>query len=317
MEDIKIKFVDFWDVFDPTDNYFHRILSKKYNVSISDEPDILFYSCYTSDHVKYKCIRIFYSAENVRPDFNACDFAITFDYNNAKRHFRLPLYLLYMERYSLKGIQLKIPTRQEAVAIWKKKTKFCCIIVSNPKATERIEFFEALNIVKRVDSGGRHLNNIGGPVVDKTEFIKDYKFVISFENSSYDGYTTEKVVEPFYAGCIPIYWGNKLVEKDINGNRFVNIHNFPDYEAAIRRIIEIDSNDELAIDMLCQPYFTGSNTEKPFVGDGIGNFLDDIIRNRKTIRPVATTYREYLHKMKILYTKILFRIRNPKFKKSR
>ena len=48
-------------------------------------------------------------------------------------------------------------------------------------------------------------------VSNKMDFIKDYKFVISFENSSNPGYTTEKLIEPMLVNSIPIYWGNTEV----------------------------------------------------------------------------------------------------------
>ena len=35
-----------------------------------------------------------------------------------------------------------------------------------------IDFFHKLNEYKKVDSGGKYLNNIGKPVVDKMDFIK-------------------------------------------------------------------------------------------------------------------------------------------------
>ena len=77
------------------------------------------------------------------------------------------------------------------------------MLVSNPNSKERINFFNALSKVKKVDSGGRYLNNIGYVVEDKMALIKDYKFVFAFENSSFPGYTTEKILEPLIANCIP------------------------------------------------------------------------------------------------------------------
>ena len=43
---IKINFKDFWENFDPKNNFFTNILRKKYDVEISDKPDYLFYSVY-------------------------------------------------------------------------------------------------------------------------------------------------------------------------------------------------------------------------------------------------------------------------------
>ncbi|WP_281650799.1 glycosyltransferase family 10 [Helicobacter bilis] len=82
-------------------------------------------------------------------------------------------------------------------------------MVSNNALTDKRDmFFEALSKYKRVDSGGRWKNNIGGNVDDKIEWLKSYKFNLCFENSSYPGYLTEKLFDAFLAGCVPIYWGD-------------------------------------------------------------------------------------------------------------
>jgi len=45
-KEIKINFKYFWRSFDPHDNFFTNLLKKKYNVTISDKPNYLFYSVY-------------------------------------------------------------------------------------------------------------------------------------------------------------------------------------------------------------------------------------------------------------------------------
>ncbi len=99
MKEIKINFVDFWPGFDKTNNYFYNLLVQKYDVIIDENPEVLFYSCYDNKYLKYNCIRIFYTAENVRPDFTACDFSFSFDYNDRVNHYRLrytPCMLTYL-----------------------------------------------------------------------------------------------------------------------------------------------------------------------------------------------------------------------------
>src|SRR5438034_6305728 len=100
MEKLKVKFVDFWaDMNKPDGNYFYTLLCQKYDVEFSDDPEVVFYSNYGNEYLKYKCIRVFFSAENQRPDFTACDYAITFDYLDDKRHLRFPLWALYYLGY--------------------------------------------------------------------------------------------------------------------------------------------------------------------------------------------------------------------------
>lgn len=312
MKKIKINFVDFWPGFDKTNNYFYNLLVQKYNVIIDENPDVLFYSCYNNEYLNYSCTRIFYTAENIRPDFSACDFAFSFDYNKKKNHFRLPLYSMYVE---LLGMLYKLETimrREEARRIWRTKTKFCCMVVSNPNSPKRLAFFKNLSKVKHVDSGGFVLNNVGGRVANKAEFIKDYKFVISFENCEYDGYTTEKIMEPIHADCIPIYWGNKLVNRDFNPERFLDYNSFQSEEELIDRLLEINQNEELAIDMLLQPTFPVDKLSHKEEKEEVLAILSDIVEN--PAKPIAQQWWKYVHGCKLLYRKNRKRLLT-KFKK--
>lgn len=303
---IRVNFEDFWAGFDKNNNYFYNLLIQKYIVLIDEEnPEILFYSRFGIKYLKYECKRVLYLGENIRPDLTACDLAFTYDFNSNKRHFRLPLYSLYIEALNITNKLERKIFREEAEYIWKSKTKFCCMVVSNPDCKERIDFYHNLSKVKHVDSGGRYLNNVGGPVLDKFEFIKDYKFVLSFENSIHDGYTTEKLLEPMLMHCIPVYWGNKLVHKDFNTQRFVNYFDFRSEEEVIQKLLEIDVSDELGIQMIMEQPFNAQKItyeqERQLVLDAISN----LIQSKKT--PIARTFWSYVHrfKMKIKYLKKL------------
>ena len=307
MKEIKINFVDFWSNFDKKNNYFYNLLIQQYVVLIDDNPQLLFYSCFGNEYLNYNCKRIFYTGENIRPDFWACDFAFTFDYIQRKNHFRLPLYSLYIDHHNMLNQLQTIESRAEAKRIWQSKTKFCCMVVSNPDCKERIDFFHALSKVKQVDSGGSVLNNVGGRVADKAEFIKDYKFVLSFENSALEGYTTEKILEPIFTDCIPIYWGNTLVHKDFNEKRFIDYNAFSTEKELIDRIIEIDQNEELAIDMLMQPTFNVNKIAHEEEHQKILQILDEILENNT--KPIAKQFWGYLHKFKLKCYKFKSKLR--------
>jgi hypothetical protein len=292
---ITVKFVDFWtDMDKPEGNYFYELLSQRYTVEFSDDPEIVFYSCYGKEYLKYKCPRIFYSPENWRPDFTGCDFAITFDYNQDPRHFRLPLWALYyigyVKQHGFPELDEEL-SEQELVKRWKGKSKFCCFIVSNPTAKKRIDFFQKLNEVKSVDSAGRHLNNIGyfldGGTFVKMDFIKDYRFVISFENSSSVGYTTEKLIEPLLIGAIPIYWGNPAVGKEFNKRRMLYYDDFPTEEALIERILKIENDPQEALCILKEKAFAGEKFSIARTGKDLLDFLVASIESMDGRKPVA------------------------------
>lgn len=308
MNEIKINFVDFWPGFDKTNNYFYNLLAQKYNVSIDDHPEVLFYSCYNKSYLNYSCKRIFYTPENERPDFSACDFAFSFDYNKRKNHFRLPLYAMYVDLLHMKPKIESSLSREEALKAWKAKSKFCCMVVSNANATKRLDFFKALSKVKQVDSGGGTLNNVGGKVPNKMEFIKDYKFVIAFENSQYDGYTTEKILEPIYTDCIPIYWGNKCVDKDFNPERFIDYNQFDSEKELIDRLLEIEQDEELAVSMLMQPAYSFNRIAHEEEKQLVLQILTGIIENKQ--KPIAQQLWKYFHFWKRGYEKGKKRIKH-------
>lgn len=176
MKKIKINFEDFYPGFKKDDNLIISILRKKYDIEISENPDYLFFGCFGYNFLKYKCIRIFYTGEDVSPDFNFCDYAIAFDdINFGDRYRRFPL-CVSCENYPL-ALQKHNFTQAEL----NKKQRFCNFVYSNSNANpKREQFFKQLSEYKKVDSGGRYLNNIDGPVADKHEFQKKISLYYCF-----------------------------------------------------------------------------------------------------------------------------------------
>jgi hypothetical protein len=87
----------------------------------------------------------------------------------------------------------------------------------------------------------------------KLDFLRNYKFTIAFENLCFDGYTTEKLIHPFMANSVPIYWGNPLVTKDFNPKAFINCNDYDSFDDVIQRVKELDNDDEQYLEMLRQP----------------------------------------------------------------
>jgi hypothetical protein len=306
---IKINFSDFWKTFNQTDNYFVRLLSLKYTVELSNEPDLLIYSCYDNqgrlpwrkgsrpskaqEFKRYKCIRVFYAPENVRPDFKECDYAFTFDLINHPNHYRLPYYAvdrLINEFCSWRSLHpdthpLIKPNLVDVDQILASKTKFCNFVFSNRHAEFRDRFFQKLSKYKQIDSGGKHLNNLGYCVQDKISFLNDYKFTIAFENASTPGYVTEKIVHPMLVNSIPIYWGNPLIDKDFNSKSFLNYQSFSSENDLIEYIVEIDRDDDLYSKYLSQPWFFENRVNSFIDPKNVLSQFEKIIETQKT--PIA------------------------------
>lgn len=288
---IKLKFLNFWSGFNPYDNYFYNLLKTDYDLELTDEPDYLVYTVlhhfpplgpvkfYKRGYRKYNCIRIFYTGENMKPDFSECDYAFTFDFNDNPNHYRLPIYGIKATPEQL------IKKDLDYEKILREKTKFCNFVYSNWRARKRYRFFKKLSKYKKVDSGGKFKNNIGYYVQDKISFIKDYKFTIAFENIPSVGYTTEKLVQPMVVHSLPIYWGNRLVYKDFNTKSFLNYHDFENKNDLIERIIEIDNNDELYIKYLKEPYFHNNEVNEYMNPQNVLRQFEYIFNNDK--EPIA------------------------------
>lgn len=260
---IKIAFADFWGGFEynPTgkenfDNVIYRMLSEDFEIEISNDPDYLIYSVFGNSHTNYKCKKILYTGENRRPDYNYCDYSISFDYIDDHRNLRLPLSAINLYE---NGIINDFEKNIDFEKIKSEKTKFCNFIFSNQSAELRNVLFQELSKYKQVDAGGRVFNNIGYFVDDKLKFQSQYKFTIAFENSQFPGYTTEKLVHPKLVDSIPIYWGNPVVSKDWNTKAFINAYDFKNLYEMIEFVKEVDNNDDLYYNMLKEPHF---NTPK-------------------------------------------------------
>jgi len=275
---LKLNYTDFWAGFDKTNNYFHNILKHYYDIEICSKPDFLIYSVFGKDHLNYNCVRILYSGENRGVDFTECDYAFTSDHNPDPRHYRLPFYIYCYppERFVKPDLDYSQLTER----------KFCSFIVSNPGGKVRNRFYSLLSKYKTIDSGGKYRNNIGYRVPDKEAFIKDYKFNIAFENRSYPGYTTEKIVEPLVMNTIPIYWGNPLIHLDFNPQAFVNYHSFQSEKELIRHIIEVDNNPELYLQYLQAPWCKDNHLPVQFMPQAILSRFNHIFNS--SVIPVAS-----------------------------
>ena len=307
---IKMKVIDWWQP-DTRENFdnnpFINLLRKKYEIVYSDAPDFLLCGPFGHKHFEYDCAKIFYTGENIRIDWNLYDYGMGFEYMDfGEQYLRVPLFCLYNHNFERRDLG--------------ERKRFCAYIVRHSGAIRwrqkgglRDRFFDKLSEYKRVDSGGGWRNNIGGAVENKGEWLKDYKFNICFENSSYPGYLTEKLFDAYNAGCIPIYWGDTslrvgvesikntmgggnrynphdldsidtriprisshLFDYKINPKAFINAHNFPNLDALVEEVKRID-NDECAYSaMRNEPLFLDAFHPKAFYEKKVLEFFDNI-----------------------------------------
>jgi len=280
---IRLQFAGFWDGFDLQDNFFTRLLGRRYAVEICDDPDFLIFSYVgrrRREYRRWNCVRIFYTGENLEPDWSACDWAFTFGYSPHPRHFRLPHWPFYVDPAALVK-----PPHHDPEAILARKSRFCAFVVSNPLCRTRNDFFHRLSRYKPVDSGGRLFNTLGYRVGDKQAFLRDYKFTIAFENESHPGYTTEKIVEPMLADSLPIYWGDPLVGSDFDTRSFLSAHDGRSLDDLVDRVIAVDRDPALHRELLGRPWYRGNRVPRCADSDAILDQFDRIFAT--SVEPIA------------------------------
>jgi glycosyltransferase involved in cell wall biosynthesis len=109
------------------------------------------------------------------------------------------------------------------IQIYKDKSKHISFITSNKVMTEghRFRVGCAQKIIDlripNVDFYGVGLREIQG----KIEGLKDYKFSIAIENGVHDNYFTEKILDCFLTGTIPIYRGCPNIGEFFNTKGFL------------------------------------------------------------------------------------------------
>ena len=302
---LRISFSKFWPNFDEKNNIFYRALSQDYDLVLADQADIAFYSVFPGKGPHPDAIKVSYTGEPVAPDLQNADCAFSFDYDEAvgrRSHLRLPLYTLstnIREFRSDWGGNLVKSVKRTPNAM--ERRKHFCAYVAFHDGFVRCLLFDRLNRKKPVTAPGRSRNN--APPISmkdpersrrsndwqdaKRTYLRDFRFSIVCENTSYPGYTTEKLVDAMIAGCLPIYWGNPEVCRDFNTRSFVYVNTYEDEEAAkvpswiknraglyrlvwrywvipraigrvVKQVISIDRNQERYRRILEEPWFEGN-----------------------------------------------------------
>lgn len=249
---LKIKFIGLDKSLSLADWSVYRLISKRYEIHLNEEPDYVVFCNDGQCEFRYNdSIKILIQSENRVCDFNAYDYAVGFDYMTfGDRYLRNP-------QFSRRAAFSQAVNRAVMSDEQFLNRKFCSFVVSNVQFGDPIreKFFRRLSQYKKVDSGGRFLNNIGGPVKDKLAFCREYKFNIAFENSSSPGYTTEKIMEAYAIRSVPIYYGNPNVETDFRPESMVHVMGEDDIERAVDEVIRLDNDDDAYLKKVTEPCF--------------------------------------------------------------
>ena len=248
---LKLGFTDYY----PTlDEFFVGVLSTAFDIERDDtNPDYLIFcdETFGQNNLQFdpnRVVKIFFTGENRRPWNYQAHHAISFDHLDGNQFYRLPLYVLdnLVQKKNDVPDMLNLP--MEYVK-YDDKEWFCGFVAGNGASEYRNKMFHILNEYKPVMSGGPLFNNIGGPlprtVKAKIDFFRKCRFSLCFENSSYPGYCTEKIMHGLIARTVPIYWGSPTVTMDFQEGSFISRHDFVSDIEFIDAIIKMDQNKHL------------------------------------------------------------------------
>ena len=153
---------------------------------------------------------------------------------------------------------LKYLDNEKLDKLWFKKfkpmteRKNLLLYVNSNCVKHRDSFFEKFQKMSKNQgkSLGRCLNTHPYPnQVDKHQdngtFFEDYKFIIAMENKYKKGYLTEKILNAYLNGAIPIYWGcSDSVSKFFNKDTYIDLRDFASPEDCIKYILDLSQDKE-------------------------------------------------------------------------
>jgi hypothetical protein len=185
----------------------------------------------------HRPLRLFITGENVRHDFQNCDFSISFDLGiSSRQHFRMP-YWMEMIDWSKEGIignqnprfgrllnldQLASPLGDAFL----KRPRRAAIFASHLREPRKTLLQVVKNQIEVVEFGRSFNPNIKNHTESgfaKFDELQNFAFNLCPENGMHPGYYTEKIPEAFMAGCLPITWADENVKADFNPKAFINL----------------------------------------------------------------------------------------------
>lgn len=221
--------------------------------------------------------RIFFTGENIHYeayvdyhehllDHNSIDLALGFDAIDNDRYLRFPLWLLEMFPPKVSVEQIKEICNSLCYQKYETmRNRFCAMVAGGGSSLLsehlhlRKSIVDSVSVISQVDCAGRFLHNTDDLQTlfndDKAEFLKRYKFFICPENTSVDGYVTEKVFHSIGSGCIPIYRGSlNNPEPDVlNHDAILFWEKDADNTSLIQKVDELWHNPVLYKEFFEQP----------------------------------------------------------------
>ena len=139
---------------------------------------------------------------------------------------------------------------------------FLAAYVAKHSPVHRDEFFKELRALDETVDGlgdANHTKDLKIPPRSSwwelPQIYKDYKFGFALENINEKGYISEKIMNVYLGGAIPLYWGTSVVKEIFNPESFVYLNDFPDLKAAAKYVYELSKDESRLKAMREAPIF--------------------------------------------------------------
>lgn len=244
-------------------------------------------------------LRIFVARENLhKPGMkrwehqflndNRFQLSIGFDNLEHDQYLRIPFWMTwntFQPTDTYKEIKERVLHMNNPLNHSYDNRKFACFLCSHSDPG-RQHLYDRLSSIDRVDCDGRGMHNNDTLHMihkdNKLSYLRDYRFNLTPENSNDPYYCTEKLMEAFQAGTVPIYFGcNNNPEPDvINSKAIVFIMQAEIPENQLKLISELNSSKDSYMEFATQPCLL-SDAENVIWGyyEQLEDKLKEIIKN--------------------------------------
>ena len=271
-ESLKVYFHGFWSGFFEHTNPVHvdffkklleNIFHKNIHLGKKEDSDILFETVFEPSIIKEKSWKYkFLFCGESKLLYNTDEYDIVFDSRrNEKNIVNMPEFIPYIYcNYPIDWLESKHLLVKEENKI----NVPIVSIISNNSFPSRNWLLSIILSHLPVVNFGQFMNNVGGIIpfqYNSKEFsnlLKQFQFVIAFENAVDDTYITEKIFHAFLSDTIPIYFGSNNITDYINKERILIIEK-ADMESVVKvinQIIYLLNNKEEYDKKIRQPIFT-------------------------------------------------------------
>lgn len=208
--------------------------------------------------------------ENERPNYKKYRFSISSDFDSyGGRNYRVPVWYMQLKWPNITRdmphagkdawqtfeplVEIDSLLHSRDVPGAPDRERFCCFVAKNEELHRKFAI-ERLSTIAPVDLYGPIT---GKPAqISKYVLLKDYRFNVCFENSTFPGYYTEKLLQSWVGGCIPLYYSDSWFHMDFNPEAAINRIHFSTLDEFVGHVAAIHSSRNDMANLYAQPLLT-------------------------------------------------------------